>query len=179
MKRKELITFFVVVISAGIAAAQQQQTPLADVVRQNKPTKKAARVITNEDIPSRPEPIQPEASSTAVSSVATEATDATKPSEKDSAKESTEAKPAEKVPEDSAEVAAIKSRLKELDTDISGLQKNVEGAEKGLHEIEDPERRQLIENAMKNRQYSLNRALAERTELTQKLDDLKKPKPAE
>jgi hypothetical protein len=181
MKRSHLITLIAVVISAGVAVAQQQQTPLGDVVRQNKPTKKAARVITDEDMPSRPQPSQPESPSSSglAPAVATDAAEAPKSTDKDAAKESKESKPADKANEDSAEVAAIKSRLKELATDIDGLQKNVQGAERGLREIDDPERRQIIENSMKNRQYSLNRALAERAELTQKLEDAKKPKPSE
>jgi hypothetical protein len=176
MKISRLITLVAAVLCAGAAFAQQQQTSLGDVVRQNKPTKHATRVITDDDMPSRPQASEPPTQVSATAVASGESTDAAKPAEKDAAKDAKEAKPAEKPKDDSAEVAAMKSRVKQLDTDIEGLQRTIEGAKRGLKEIDDPERRQIIENAMKNREYSLRHAQTEREDLTKKLEDASKPK---
>ena len=174
MKRIVGISIFALCV-VGCAVAQQQQTPLGDVVRQNKPVKKASRVITDEDMPSHP---QPAAVSASVSGDTASAVTDAKPAD-----EAKDAKPAPKAakedasadkPKESAEVTAMKSRLQELDKDIPNLQHMVQGTEEAVMNAEDDDRRQIFENALKNHRYSLQHAMQEKEDLTQKLEEAKK-----
>lgn len=174
---KKILGFTLLLMSVtACAAAQQQQTPLGDVVKQNKPARKAARVITDEDMPSHPQPAEPAPSAAADTGSAASTDTAAKPSE--DAKDPKAAKPADEKSKDSAEVLAIKSRLKELDMDIPNLQRMLKGTDDAAVNSADPERRAIFENASKNHRYSLQHAMNEKQELNDKLQELKKAEEA-
>ena len=156
---------------SGIAAlAQQAQPSLGEVVRQQKSAKKAARVITNEDIPSRPQQdVTPSPSSAKTVSSA----DAPKPEVPQ--EERGEAKAAKTDKEDTAGLAAMKQRLQELDNDEKDLASQVSRAEGLAKAEEDPARREVLQHVVTKQRESLEKAKAERSAINQKLDEQKKP----
>jgi hypothetical protein len=166
MKRAVILT--VIVLGATLlAAGQNNQTPLGDVVKRPKPTKKAAHVYTNDEIPSRPEePSQPAAADKTGSGTA--AGNATGPAASDTTAK-TEAKAATGK-EDSPEVSAIKARLKEVETDELNLSSTIKDIEAVLGREEDSSRRDVLNDMLKNQKSSLSRRQAERAELRGKLD---------
>ncbi len=153
--------------ATAVAVAQSNQASLGDVARQAKPTKKAARVITNEDIPSRPEEVaQPAAGSSSGSGAPSDATKdggATSDTKAD-AKE----KPAGK--DDSPEVAAMKGRLKEVQSDELNLESAIKDIEANIAKEQDSERRDVLYNMLANRKKSLESRKAEKAELRAKID---------
>lgn len=154
-----------------------QQTSLGDVVRQNKPTKKAARVITNEDIPSRPEEAAVPSAANAMAAKTAEAgatgDAAAKPDDK--ARDGKEAKPAERSgKQDSSDTAAMKSRVKQLDNDIAGLTQGIKDGDKAIANEDDPQRREILENMQRSREHNLERSMAEREDIVKRLDDAAK-----
>lgn len=172
----KIVCISVFALSVVGCAAAQQQTPLGDVVRQNKPVKKASRIITDEDMPSHPQPAAAPVASSSGDAAATmtdakpadDAKDA-KPSAKDTKEDASTNKPKE-----SAEVTAMKSRLQQLDMDIPNLQHMVKGTEEAAMNAADDDRRQIFENALRNHRYSLQHAMQEKEDLSKKLEEAKK-----
>jgi hypothetical protein len=169
MKQLRFVPIAALIMFGSILMSQEQPKPLGDVVRQNKPTKKATRVITDEDMPSHPQPAA--ATSTVPAKPAEESKDAA--TSKD-AKETADAKEAKESPE----VAQMKSRMKELDMDIPNLQRMLKGTEEAISTAPDEERRAIFENAYKNHRYSLQHAIAEKEELTKQIEEAKKAEEA-
>ena len=165
---KRVVMLAVILLGAiSLASAQNNQVPLGDVVKRPKPTKKAAHVYTNEEIPSRPEePSQPaESAKPSSGSAAGNATGA--------AATDTSGKTEGKVAtgkEDSPEVSAIKARLKEVETDELNLSSTIKDIEAVLGREEDSSRRDVLNDMLKNQKSSLSRRAAEKTELRGKLD---------
>lgn len=159
------------VVLIGGSLYAQQQTPLGDVVKQNKPTKKASRVITDEDMPSHPEPApEPAITGAALSSEKGSAV-ADGAAKADDKKPAAAADKSAKV--DSPEVTAMKSRVKELDSDINHMQRMLKGTEDASVNDPDPERRAIFENVSKNHRYSLQHAMDEKAELNKKIEEAK------
>jgi hypothetical protein len=171
MKPFHGVMFSALLLSGVMSVAQQQQPSLGDVARQPKPNKKATRVITNDDIPSRP---QQDAASSHSSGAAVTSADAPKPGEAP-AEEKDNAEAAKPGKEDSAEVAAMKQRLKELDSDEENLTTSLSRAEGLANSADDEERREVFEHIMAKKRESLQRTKAERAEINQKLAEQKKP----
>ena len=175
MQRKLFLCLFLVTALGGVAFAQQQDTSLADVVRQHKTTRKAARVITNDDIPSRPD-------DSASTPAATGSADANAAAKADDSRDAKSEAPADKARDDKAEkkdspeVAALKSRLDQLNKDADNLHFDIKGMETQLSNENDDERRTILENAIKNRNFSLQQTVLEREDVTGKLQELQKPK---
>lgn len=165
MKRVVMLAVILLGVTS-LAAAQNNEIPLGDVVKQPKPTKKAAHVFTNDEIPSRPEPSQPAVSNTSTSGTANAnasggAANATGTK--------TEAKAASGNT-DSPEVSAIKGRLKEVQTDELNLASTIKDIEAAIGREEDSSRRDVLNDMLTNQKRSLQGRQAERIELRGKLD---------
>lgn len=178
--RKYTAVFFIAALTlfGSLAVAQQQDSSLADVVKQHKTPKKAARVITNEDIPSRtdgdPAPAASAIGTAAISSAATESKTDDSKDAKGGMSDKTKDDKAEK--KDSPEVAALKTRLDQLNKDVDNMKFSIKGMETQLSNENDGERRSILENAINSRTSSLQHTILEREEVTGKLQDLQKPK---
>jgi hypothetical protein len=177
MKQLRFVPIAALMMFGSLLMSQEQPKPLGDVVRQNKPTKKATRVITDEDMPSHPQP----APAPAAANIAQPATDesgakqATDPSKDDKTPDKTpDSEVSKEKSKDSPEVQAMKSRVKELDGDINHMQRMLQGTEDASVNDPDPERRKIFENVSKNHRYSLDRAQAERAELNKKIEEAQK-----
>jgi hypothetical protein len=171
MKRLGMLAVLVM-CAISFAVAQNNQMPLGDVVKQPKPAKKASRVITNEEIPSRPEePSQPAASgSSNAGGASADASGATA-----STGGKADAKPASGK-EDSPEVAAIKARLKEVMSDELNLSSSIKDTEAAINREPDYSRRDVLSNILASQKKSLERRQSERADLRGKLDQAQKPR---
>lgn len=177
MRRKRFLCIALVIFLGGLAFAQQQDTSLADVVRQHKTIKKAARVITNDDIPSRADndsDLTPAAANSADSGSMVAKADDSKDAKSETPSDKAKDDKAEK--RDSPEVAALKSRLNQLNKDVDNLHFDIKGMETQLSNENDDERRTILRNAIKNRNFSLQQTVLEREDVTGKLQELQKPK---
>lgn len=148
--------------------AQQQEPSLGDVARQNKPKVKASRVITNDDIPSRPEePTPPAVDSGSAESADTKA-------EKDTSAAEAKDKATKDGKKDPPAIAAMKNRLGELDRDEVNLNVSIRDIEDNLNKEEDSDRRDVLSNMLNNQKTSLEKAKLERADITKRLEDYKK-----
>jgi hypothetical protein len=174
MKRIALVCVVLLTVLGGIAIAQD--VSLGDVVRQQKPSKKAAHVITNDDLPLRSDDNSASSDASAAPDEAATADSKVKDA-KDASASSDKPNDDKTAKEDSPEVKAVKSRLDQVNTDIAHLQENRKGVETQLANENDDERRAILENVIKNQTFSLEHGQVERDELNEKLKDLQKPKP--
>ncbi len=169
MKRIGIFGLMLLGLSA-VAVAQDNQVSLADVVRQQKPTKKASRVITNDEIPSRPEePATPDTTANSASGTANAPATGTVAAATPGAAAS--GKPAAAANGDSPEVAAIKGRLKEVTADELNLSSTIKDIQAHLNMEEDRDRRAVLSNMLQNQKRSLELRQNEKMELRRKLDD--------
>lgn len=148
--------------------AQQQEPSLGDVARQNKPKVKATRVITNDDIPSRPEETAPPSVDTGSAG----STDTR--NEKDADGAGAKNKTAKDETKDPPAIAAMKNRLGELDRDEVNLNVSIRDIEDNLNKEEDSDRRDVLSNMLNNQKNSLEKAKLERADITKRLEDYKK-----
>lgn len=169
MKRSYWFALSILLFSGATLVAQQQQLSLGDVVRQDKPKKKAARVITDDDMPSRPPESAPAASTTSGAGADVSA----KPGEASGEKTAAGAKSGKP---DSTEVAEMKHRLIELASDEKGLTSRIGSLEEAASKEQDPSRREIINHQLERTRNSLERARYERGEINKKLEDQKKNK---
>lgn len=170
MKRVHSLFLSAVLLSGLCALAQQQEPALGDVVRQSKPAKKASRVITNEDIPSRPQQEKAPASSVAAKTTPAAASAPEQPLTQEKA----DVKPTPPANEDSEEVTAMKQRLKQLDGDLKDLSAQASRAEELAKAEKDPDRRDVLEHVAEKQRESLARSKAEQSGLNKKLEEQQK-----
>lgn len=153
-----------VVLLSGVIAAAQQQPSLGDVVRQDKPKKKAARVITDDDMPAR----APEASPSGEVGRGNADNKPADASDEKAAKDSKQRKL------DPGEVNALKQRLGEIDSDEKNLTSHIGELEKAASNEDDPVRRQGILHMLERGRASLERERNERSDINKKLEEQKK-----
>jgi hypothetical protein len=137
---------------------------------QSSPKKKAARVITDEDLPSS------SSSSHGSSAASQSAPTSEEPASSSSASSSTPAPaPKSNAPKsDNPQLAALQSRLDELQSDQANLVNGNESLKQDLAKEEDPKRREVLQTMLTNRQRSLERAKSEQSDINRKIDALKK-----
>ena len=139
---------------------------------QPSPKKKAARVITDEDLPSS------SSSSRGSSAASVPASSSEEPASSSSASSSAPSPapaPKSKTPKsDNPVLAALQSRIDELQSDQANLVNGNESLKQDLAKEEDPKRREVLQNMLTNRQRSLARAKSEESDINRKIDALKK-----
>ncbi len=167
----------VVVISAVLLGVLAQAQSLGDVAKQ-KPAKKAARVVTNDDIPSRP---VEEPKPAADSPKAGDAGDTAKP-DSDKPKEGEEAKAddaKDNAEEDSPEVAALKKKLADLKDGIASRTKRTDAYREQLKTETDDARFKMQSDILAAMELDLKRLDKEKQDMENELAKLKdKQKPA-
>jgi len=137
---------------------------------QPSPKKKAARVITDEDLPSgssssRGSPAGPQPASTSEEPASSSSASSSAPTPA----------PKSKTPKsDNPQLAALQSRLDELQSDQTNLVNGNDSLKQDLAKEEDPKRREVLQNMLTNRQRSLERAKSEESDINRKIDALKK-----
>jgi hypothetical protein len=161
MKFKHICFFAALILSTAWMFAEPQAT-------QSTPKKKAARVITDDDLPSTSSSTRQGASEPAATTE--------KPASSGLSNSGT-ATPASKTQKnDNPQVAALQARLDELNSDEANLINGNESLKQDLAKEEDPERREVFQNMLTNRLRSLERTRSERSDINQKIDTLKKKK---
>ncbi len=158
----------------GLAMAQKEQVSLGDVVRQQKATKKASHVYTNEEIPSRPEePATPDTSATPSGGAAPGTDAAAKPTGTVATPGDAKAAGAK---DENPEVAAIKGRLKEVTTDELNLNSTIRDIQAHIAQEQDSDRRRVLTNMLENQKKSLALRLEEKSDLQKRLADAQQKK---
>jgi hypothetical protein len=131
--------------------------------------KKATRVITDEDLQSTSSSShqQPPAAEPDTASEKSSSSSAATSSAPASAKTNT-------AKSDNPQLAALQSRLDELDTDEANLAKGNASLREDLAKEQDAGRREVLQNMLNNRVRSLDRARSERSDINRKIETLKK-----
>lgn len=148
---------------AGMAMAQS----LADVAKQ-KPQKKASRVITNDEIPSRPDLAEPPKASTAATS-----SDAAEPANaKDAkdAKDKPQAQAAAGKDEDSPELKAMQKQLDDMKVNMAERKQRTEELREKVKNETDEYRRNLGPTLLAARELDLQTMKQESEDLQKKID---------
>src|SRR6185369_12765886 len=147
---------------ASLATAQS----LADVAKQKSP-KKATRVITNDEIPSKPEAVDPPkatSSANATSSEAQEVTDGKDPKDKPQA-QATKDKD-----EDSAELKAMQKQLEDMKSNMSERQQRTEELREKVKNETDEYKRNLGPTLLAARELDLQTMKQETEDLQKKIE---------
>ncbi len=171
----------VLILLPTLPALCQQQEPvsLGEVARENKPTKKAKRVITDDDMPQRTvEDSAPSASSSGggdASAPAANTASASSPTASAPAADSKSnaAAPA-KASATTPEAEALRARIKEVVSDQLGLENVIRDTEAKIETEDDPNRRDTLKDILKNSKASLARRKAEAADLQSRLSALEK-----
>jgi hypothetical protein len=132
-----------------------------DEARKAKPTKKATRVITDDDIPSRPVVETPTNPSEDGKASGTEGAQKSAPQDRD-------AKASEQKDKDEDRATTPSAKIADLKSDEANLTRGIQELQTALDKEEDPGRREALENMITNRTKSLNRTKAEREQLQAK-----------
>jgi hypothetical protein len=135
---RKLASFFLLVFSITMLA-QAQQESITDAAK-TKPVKKARKIITNDDIPSRPEP-EPEAKSEAAAPSSPTAEDSKSDTNKDDAKKDPDAA------EESESVKAAQKKVDELKARLGSIQQQIVDTNKKLEETTDDQVRDALTSA--------------------------------
>lgn len=150
---------------AGMATAQS----LADIAKQ-KPEKKATRVITNDEIPSRPDPVEtPKTPATTTSSEAAEPTDGKAPDGKD-AKDKPQAQATAGKDGDSAELKAMQKQLDDMKVNMAERQQRTEELREKIKNETDEYKRNLGPTLLAARELDLQTMKQESEDLQKKID---------
>lgn len=166
MRYVRLVFLMIFAGSALVAVAQQSNTPLGDVVK-HKSTKKASRVYTNEDFPSKD----------TSSSEGAEKEDTSEPSAESSTASTAEdnAAPSGKKKEnESPEILSLKTRLAEVDKDELNLKASIRDIQENIEKEEDPDRRDVLENMLAHQKQSFEKSQSERATIMKRLEEYKK-----
>lgn len=163
---------------------QNQPVSLGDVARQSKPTQKARRVITDEDMPQRTVDTSASSSSTGSSGGGSSTTAAATPapgsSSSDSGTPEATAKPntasQAKAGPGNPEAEALRARIKEVVSDQLGLENVIRDTEAKIETEDDPNRRDTLKDMLKNSKASLERRKAEAADLKSRLNGLEPKK---
>ncbi len=165
-------------LAASAALCQENSVPLGDVVRQNKPIKKAARVITNDDLPQRAEPDSAPPSTGATSTASTTAPDASggaNPSGSPANGKTAEA-PSVGGKQESGKAAELKAQLADIKSEQSGLENAIKEAEGKLAAEQDPARQEELAAMIKRMNASLENRKSRSAEIKSQLDQLQPAK---
>ena len=148
---------------AGMAMAQS----LADIAKQ-KPEKKATRVITNDEIPSRPDPVEtPKTPATTTSSEAAEPTDG---KDAKDAKDKPQAEAAAGKDGDSAELKAMQKQLDDMKVNMAERQQRTEELREKIKNETDEYKRNLAPTLLAARELDLQTMKQETEDLQKKID---------
>jgi hypothetical protein len=175
MQIRKLVLLSIICLCAGFSAAQS----LGEVAKQ-KPAKKATRVITNDEIPSRPpEEETTKASVTEAETAANEAKPAREPDKEPEKEANSATAPATQM---SPEVQDMEKQLADLNTNIAARQKRTDEYREKLRVEEDDSRREVQKEVLEGMERDLKSMQKESDDLQKKIDDKKqaeKEKPKE
>jgi hypothetical protein len=174
-----LVPLWLALLVAAPAFCQQDSPPLGDVAREKKPTKKAARVITNDDLPQRTPAVD---STTGTNSGAGTVTDtSTNVSVTGPANSGSQGKvpqpPAAEGKQDSPAVANLKAQLADIKSEQDGLVNRIKEVQEKLDAEQDPSRQEDFAAMLKRMNASLENRKSRIADLQDKIDQLQSTKP--
>jgi hypothetical protein len=152
------------------AYAQTQPADVADAAKNAKPVKKARRIITNDDIPSKPEPEVAPAKPDEAAAAAAPSAETAKPETEKVAK-----------PEESDAVKAAQKKVDDLKAHLESIQQQIADIDKKIDGATDDQVRDALKSAQDGKKEFTTELTKEITQAEQELETAKSgsTKPAE